>query len=62
MWSMLLCSPNMSNLFTAVMSMHAALVWPTDYSCPVKHNVTHHIVSAGPPAHAKARRLALESL
>ena len=57
-----LCSPDMSNPFTAILSKYTALVGPTDYSCPVKHNVTHHIVTAGPPTHAKARRLAPERL
>ena len=29
---------------------------------PIKHNVTHHITTTGPPVHARARRFSLECL
>ena len=47
----------------AVISEFLELTQPK-YSCVTqsKHNVTHHIVTTGPPAHARARRLAPDGM
>lgn len=38
------------------------LARPSNIMRPLKHNVTHHIVTSGPPVYARARRLAPERL
>ena len=46
-----------SNEFEVLLLQFPAVLTPR-FDCEVKHNVTHHIVTKGPPKYAKARRLA----
>ena len=38
------------------------LIQPTYTNTTTKHSITHHIVTTGPPVHARARRLAPDRL
>lgn len=46
--------------FAALLKAFPSLTQPYSANMPVKHHVTHHIETSGPPVHAKARRLAPE--
>ena len=46
--------------FAALLKPFPTLTLPYSASSPVKHHVTHHIETTGPPVHAKVRRLAPE--
>ena len=46
------------NASAAVLTEFPELIQPIYNSAPPKHRVTHHIVTAGPPVHARPRRLA----
>ena len=48
------------NEFAALLKSFPSLTQPNSSSTPVKHHVTHHIETTGPPVYAKARRLAPE--
>ena len=48
--------------FPSLLSKYSELLGPSDYARPVKHNITHHIVTKGPPTYAKARRLSTQKL
>eukprot|EP00117_Sycon_ciliatum_P039851 scpid21637/ scgid29378/ Retrotransposable element Tf2 155 kDa protein type 1 len=48
--------------YSALLSEFPDLVRPTTGDSPVKHNVTHRIVTDGHPVHAKPRRLAPDRL
>ena len=54
--------PTSTDPYLAILSKFPALLGPTDYSHPVKHDVCHYIVTNGPPTFAKARRLSPEKL
>lgn len=44
--------------FAALLKSFPTLTQPYSAELPIKHHVTHHIETSGPPVHAKARRLA----
>ena len=48
--------------FQAILSEFPELVQPCCQDHPVKHDVTHHIVTTGPPVRAHTRRLPPERL
>ena len=48
--------------FTPLLEKFPELVQPPNSETPVKHNVTHRIVTSGHPVHAKPRRLAPDRL
>ena len=47
-----------SHQYAALLKSFPTLTQPYSANLPVKHHVTHHIETSGPPVHAKARRLA----
>ena len=51
-----------SNDFTAILREFPAITQPCSKDRPIKHDVTHHIDTAGPPVNARPRRLAPERL
>ena len=48
--------------FDAILSAYPDIVRPCNTEAPVKHSVTHHINTVGPPVHARPRRLSPERL
>lgn len=48
--------------FDTILSTYPDIVQPCNTESPVKHNVTHHINTVGPPVHARPRRLSPERL
>lgn len=48
------------NRFASLLKSFPTLTQPHTANKPVKHHVTHHIETTGPPTYAKARRLAPE--
>ena len=48
--------------FGDILSSFPDLINPSNLSAPSKHNVTHHIVTSGPPISKKPRRLAPDAL
>ena len=48
--------------FDAILSAYPDIVQPCNTEAPVKHSVTHHINTVGPPVHARPRRLSPERL
>lgn len=48
--------------FASILSDYPELVKPNNLEQPVRHNVTHHIVTTGPPVFSKPRRLAGDRL
>ena len=56
-------TPNSPNQYTALLAEYPQLTQPHNFSeQPVKHNVTHAIVTSGQPVASKARRLSPERL
>lgn len=51
-----------SNEFMAILREFPAVTQPCGKDLPIKHDVTHHIDTAGPPVSARPRRLAPERL
>ena len=51
-----------SNEFSSILREFPAITQPCSKDRPIKHNVTHHIETAGPPVSARPRRLAPERL
>ena len=51
-----------ASTFDAILKEFPAVTQPCTYDHPVKHTVTHHITTTGPPATARARRLPPERL
>ncbi|GFR71912.1 retrovirus-related Pol polyprotein [Elysia marginata] len=47
-----------SNKFRKILQEFPAILQPTFSSASVKHGVEHHVLTTGPPVHARARRLA----
>ena len=45
-----------------ILSVYPDIVQPCNTESPVKHNVTHHIKTVGPPVHARPRKLSPERL
>ena len=43
--------------YTAVLARYPDVTAPAPGPAPVKHSVTHHIVTTGPPVHQRPRRL-----
>lgn len=48
--------------FDAILSEFPAVTQPCSIEQPIKHDVTHHITTTGPPVRARTRRLAPERL
>ena len=48
--------------FTTILSEYPDITRPTTKQTPIKHNVTHHILTRGPPCSARPRRLPPERL
>ena len=48
--------------FHAILSEFPELLQPYCHNSPVKHDVTHHITTTGPPIRARTRRLPPERL
>ena len=48
--------------FDAILSAYPDIVQPCNTDTPIKHNITHHINTVGPPVHACPRRLSPECL
>ena len=48
--------------FDAILATYPDIVQPCNTDSPIKHNVTHHISTVGPPVHARPRRLSPERL
>ena len=46
-----------ASAFDAILKEFPAVTQPCTYDHPVKHTVTHHITTTGPPVTARARRL-----
>ena len=53
---------NPKTTFEAILSEFPAVTQPCSTEKPVKHDVTHHITTTGPPVAARTRRLAPERL
>lgn len=51
-----------TNEFEAVLLEFPDVIQPFDGERPIKHSVTHHIKTTGPPIHSRTRRLAPERL
>ena len=49
-------------VFTALLKEFPSVVQPNNYQQPVKHSVTHHISTSGPPVHSRAQRLSPDKL
>ena len=50
--------PSLGPEYTAVLSDFPAVTRPCQYDLPIRHRVEHHVVTSGPPVHARTRRLA----
>ena len=50
------------NVFEALLQEFPSVIQSLNEQTPIKHNVTHHIITSGPPVHARARRLPPEQL
>ena len=48
--------------FGAILSAYPDIIQPCNTESPVKHNVTHHIKTVGPPVHTHPHRLLPERL
>ena len=57
-----LLSKNPKNKFETLLSRFLEVVQPTTKEQPVKHSVTHHITTMGPPVSARFHRLPSERL
>ncbi|GFS02416.1 Pol polyprotein [Elysia marginata] len=51
-----------SNKFRKILQEFSAILQPTFSSASVKDGVEHHVLTTGPPVHARARRLAPDKL
>ena len=51
-----------SNPFEAILKDFPSVIQPFSEHLPVRHDVTHHIDTTGPPVYARPRRLAPERL
>ena len=51
-----------SNDFTAIMAEFPTITQPCSKDRPIKHDITHHIDTTGPPVSVRPRRLAPEKL
>lgn len=50
------------NEFEKILSEYPDITKPANLEKPIIHNVTHHIITSGPPVHSKPRRLAPDRL
>ena len=50
------------NVFEAQLQEFPSVIQSLNEQTSIKHNVTHHIITSGPPVHARARRLPPERL
>ena len=57
-----LCPKDTSNPYLRLLSEFPALTQVTALDTPLKHNITHHIETTGPPVSARPRRLAPDRL
>ena len=53
---------NTDSQFTSLLKEFPSVTQPCIQEQPVKHNVTHHIVTTGPPVNARPRRLSPDKL
>ena len=51
-----------TNPFEAIVRQFPTVIQPYNPQQPIKHQVTHHITTTGPPVHSRARRLSPERL
>ena len=56
------CNIQPTNEFEAILSNFPDITQPQHWNNPIKHNVTHHITTTGPPVSAHPRRLSPEKL
>ena len=49
-----------TNEYKAILSEFPAVTQPCHKEQPVKHNITHHIATTGPPVSSRTRRLSSE--
>ena len=49
-------------MFCSTSSQNLGVIWPSTGSHPIKHDITHHITTTGPPVSACPRRLSPEKL
>ena len=52
----------LTNDYTAIMAEFPTITQPCSKDRPIKHDITHHINTTGPPVSARPRRLAPELL
>jgi len=50
--------PVITSPYDKILAAFPDITKPLYKDCPIKHDVTHHIITTGPPAHARPRRLA----
>ena len=55
-------SPSRNMEYDAILADFPSVTKPCTSTRPVKHTVTHHIRTTGPPIYARARRLAPDQL
>ena len=51
-----------TNMLEAILAEFSAVTQPNNLAKPIKHDVTHHITTGGPPTTGRTRRLAPEKL
>lgn len=51
-----------SSMYASILSDFQAITKPSNLELPVRHSVTHHIVTTGPPVFCRPRRLAGDRL
>ena len=51
-----------TNAFEAIVRQFPLVIHPYNPQQPIKHQVTHHITTTGPPVHSHTRHLSLERL
>eukprot|EP00795_Rhopilema_esculentum_P017899 gene17899-biopygen2721 len=58
----MLATPDTTSPYQALLQKYPDIARPSYYESKVKHTVTHHITTTGPPVFARPRRLASERL
>lgn len=51
-----------ASMFASILADFPAITKPSNLELPVRHNVTHHVVTTGPPVFCRPRRLAGDRL
>jgi len=52
--------PNLSDPFESILRDFPSITQPYSHNISLKHSITHHIQTTGPPVHSRTRRLAPE--